>query len=98
MNVDGAGTQDHVVACGGVLRDEQCKFIEGFMFKVDKPTDSLLSELWAVLFGLKMCWDSGERQVVLETDAAEVVSLIQGPTPTSHPDLTEITEIKSMLL
>ncbi|KAK4285770.1 hypothetical protein QN277_002420 [Acacia crassicarpa] len=57
----------------------------------------MLAELWAVLFGLKMCWDLGERRVSLESDAEEVVALLTTDSQPSHPDEDVIQEIKGMI-
>ncbi|KAK4271783.1 hypothetical protein QN277_020424 [Acacia crassicarpa] len=79
------------------MRDASGSLMHGFMFRAGEPADCMLAELWAVLFGLKMCWDCGERRVCMESDAEMVVSLINNPIPTSHPDVDVIREIKAML-
>ncbi|KAI9081377.1 hypothetical protein K1719_036640 [Acacia pycnantha] len=48
------------------------------MFRAEEPADSLLAELWAVLFGLKMCWDAGERRVCLESGLHQFHSAFGG--------------------
>ncbi|KAK4280376.1 hypothetical protein QN277_012007 [Acacia crassicarpa] len=97
LNVDGACSQDQVVTGGGVLRDEYGAFKAGFMFKAATPADSFAAEVWAVLFGMKMCWDLGERRVVLESNAREVVELINGPIQESQSVGEVVREVKSIL-
>ncbi|KAK4281911.1 hypothetical protein QN277_013355 [Acacia crassicarpa] len=97
LNVDGACSQDQVATGGGVLRDEYGALKAGFMFKAATPADSFAAEVWAVLFGMKMCWDLGERRVVLESDAREVVELINGPIQESQSEGEVVREVKSIL-
>ncbi|KAK4266456.1 hypothetical protein QN277_027375 [Acacia crassicarpa] len=97
LNVDGACAHNRVATCGGIIRDDTGSLKQGFMFRAEEPADSLLAELWAVLFGLKMCWDLGERRVSLESDAEEVVALLTTDSQPSHPDEDVIQEIKGKI-
>lgn len=36
----------------------------------------LLAELWGVLLGLHLAWESGHRSLILETDSQMVVQLV----------------------
>jgi len=36
-------------------------------------------ELWAILFGMNMACDSGYRAIIIDTDCAEVIKLVEDP-------------------
>ena len=44
-----------------------------------------------------MSWEHGVRRVVMETDAADVVRLVEGHHDEDHPENDLIMEIKSFL-
>jgi len=62
----GLGTQlptlNHVVF-GGLIRDYQKNFIEGF-YEHEGVSNPLLAEIIALCHGLKVQWDSGFNQIV----------------------------------
>ena len=62
--------------CGGVIRDDKRDFIAGFFFQINNCF-RLLAEIRAMLHGLKLAWDEGLRQVVIESDSLEVVNMVQ---------------------
>ena len=39
--------------------------------------DSLTVELWGLILGLKLAWERGEHIVIVETDASEVIHLLE---------------------
>ena len=41
-------------------------------------TDNMTVELWAILKGLEMPWNSGEQRLILETDSKAALDIIQG--------------------
>lgn len=96
LNVDGATTYTERCGCGGVLRNEKGEFIKGFMKHVDEG-DSLKSELLGLLYGLKFSWDNGTRELLAETDAAEVLTLVKEVNMTNHPNGQIIAEIQELL-
>ncbi|KAL7228972.1 hypothetical protein ACSBR2_007631 [Camellia fascicularis] len=64
---------------GGLLRDETRAWIYGFYGKLETCT-SLEAELWAVYKGLTIILQKGFHKVIIETDAIEVVKLLEeGP-------------------
>ena len=97
LNVDGACTQRGVMGCGSLLRAADGQFVIGFIHHIPEPGDSLQAELWGVLLGLRMTWEHGDRQVVLETDASDVVRLVNSQCIEMHPDANLIREIQFML-
>ncbi|XP_054782645.1 uncharacterized protein LOC129289923 [Prosopis cineraria] len=84
VNVDGACTTScgvQVVACGGLLRNHQGTFLQGFMMKTCSTFECNNctrhatnharglgdAQLWGCLLGLKTSWDFGVRKLVIET-------------------------------
>ncbi|KAK4281342.1 hypothetical protein QN277_012850 [Acacia crassicarpa] len=97
INTDGAFSHLSTgIGSGGLIRGEHGNFISGFMFK-GEGGDSLSAELWGCLHGLKMTWDLGFRFVILESDSAEAVDLINQDNNEAHDDWALIAEIKSLL-
>ncbi|CAL5416069.1 unnamed protein product [Camellia sinensis] len=60
---------------GGVFRNETGSWISGYYGKLEICT-SLEVELWAVYKGLTIILQRGFNQVILETDAEQVVQLL----------------------
>ncbi|KAK4279035.1 hypothetical protein QN277_016798 [Acacia crassicarpa] len=97
VNTDGAFSRSVPgVASGGVLRDENSKFIKGFIFNGNEG-DCLTAELWGCLLGLRTAWDLGYRDVILEIDSAEAADLIHNSTNGAHEDRQLVEEIKSVI-
>ena len=75
--MDGAVSRMQQGGCGGVIRDDNGDFIAGFFFKINNCF-SLLTEIRAMLHGLKLAWDSREfRKMVNESDSIEAVNMVQ---------------------
>ncbi|XP_028782034.1 TMV resistance protein N-like [Neltuma alba] len=97
LNVDGAfSTFGAISACGGLLRDATGLYIRGFLHRLDDG-DALHAELWACLHGLKLAWDGGHRQVILESDSSSVLELISTHPDEHHDDFRLLKEIREML-
>ncbi|CAL5336391.1 unnamed protein product [Camellia sinensis] len=60
---------------GGLFRDETSSWISGYYEKLEICT-SLEAELWAIYKGLTIILQRGMNQVVIETDAEQVVQLL----------------------
>ncbi|KAK4267368.1 hypothetical protein QN277_024155 [Acacia crassicarpa] len=96
INTDGAFSPwAPGIASGGLLRDEHGKLLMAFMFN-GEGGDSLNAELWGCLHGLKIAWDMGYRDAILETDSSDAVELIKQPLNRGHEDCCLIEEIKVM--
>ncbi|XP_028752976.1 uncharacterized protein LOC114712590 [Neltuma alba] len=67
---------------------------EGWM-KVNTDRDCL-THTGGASGGPKLAWDSGSGQVVLETDATEILRLINEADLSTHVDVSLIEEIKSV--
>ncbi|KAK4278961.1 hypothetical protein QN277_016730 [Acacia crassicarpa] len=84
------------IGSGGVIRGDHDNFISGFMFRGDGG-DSLSAELWGCLHGLKLVWDMGFRNVILEVDSVEAVDLIKNEANEAHADWSILAVIKGLL-
>ncbi|KAK4258521.1 hypothetical protein QN277_004963 [Acacia crassicarpa] len=79
LNVDGAMVPSTSKAgCGGVLRDYRGEWIAGFSKELGM-CNARSAEEWAVLEGLMLASDLGFRQVVVESDALELVNCLNDP-------------------
>ena len=96
LNVDGAFSRTHGLGCGGLLRRSDGSFVEGFMFHPNHG-DSLTAELWALVLGLKLAWQRGYHKVIVETDASEVIHLLERKDISQHADFILIQEAKSYM-
>ncbi|XP_061341360.1 uncharacterized protein LOC133287715 [Gastrolobium bilobum] len=73
LNVDGASL-DSRAACGGLLRDCKGSWISGFSAFVGFCSP-LQAELWAILKGLIFASNNGWKNIMLESDSLQAISL-----------------------
>ncbi|XP_028776461.1 uncharacterized protein LOC114733214 [Neltuma alba] len=96
-NVDGvAGHGDLVAACGGVPRDHEGHWLDGFMFHIGKG-NSFHAEAWVVLGGLKRAWDMNWKWVVIETDCRELVEILNTGWHDEHLEKDLLPKIQRWL-
>ncbi|KAJ1381872.1 Ribonuclease H domain [Sesbania bispinosa] len=94
LNVDGSYFQDcHRMGVGGVFRTSSCLCLGGFQGFVG-PGDCFEAELLAVLVGLQFAWMKGWRDLIVETDALEVVQAVQDTNISFHKHLGAIQSIR----
>ncbi|KAK9024491.1 hypothetical protein V6N11_004651 [Hibiscus sabdariffa] len=76
VNVDASvDTKDNRTAIGGLIRDDSGGWLRGFYRFVGRCS-VLLAELWAIYDGLRLAWETGFRQVVVDSDNMEAVSIV----------------------
>ncbi|EOY16798.1 Uncharacterized protein TCM_035679 [Theobroma cacao] len=76
LNVDGSARgQPEMATVGGVITDEVGNWLLGFNYKIGISC-SLQVELWALYWGLTLCWDKGFRKVQVESDSLLAVQKI----------------------
>ncbi|CAL2248695.1 unnamed protein product [Prunus armeniaca] len=76
INTDGCRKgEDGRIAAGGVLRDSSGQWMRGFAVNLGVG-QVLEAELWGIYLGLKLAWDIGCSAVVLESDSATAVHLL----------------------
>ena len=61
---------------GGLLRDEDGKWIKGFDYNIGICTVTM-SELWAIYHGLTLAWNEGYRRVLVETDSRSAALILK---------------------
>ncbi|KAJ1383120.1 Ribonuclease H domain [Sesbania bispinosa] len=82
---------------GGVVRNAS-KSCLGAFFGFVGMGDAFEAELRAVLEGLRFAWEKGWRKIVLESDAQEVVHVLQGITSLGcHNHFELIKEVFNLL-
>ena len=60
---------------GGVIRDDHCRWVKGFLRKIGKVS-SLEAELWAIRDGLILYNQILIQELLIELDAKAVISLL----------------------
>lgn len=64
-----------LASCGGLIRDEDGRWIVGFAKKVGR-CDVLKAEFWGIYEGLKLAWSLNLRRVIVESDSLNAVNWI----------------------
>lgn len=76
LNMDGSSLGNPGLAGGGgLIRDEEGKWIAGFACRIGKTT-SFIAELWALCDGLNLCISHNFAAVEVELDAKAIVDAI----------------------
>ena len=76
MNTDGFAIENPGIAgCGGVLRDEQGRWIKGFARKIG-ITNSFVAEMWGLRDGLLICCSCNFNCVEIELDAKAIIDVL----------------------
>ena len=83
MNVDEAAScASGRAGAGDILRDSQGRWKAYFTVST-RLINNMTADLWGILKGIEMAWNSGERRVILETDSKAALELVQGAGPDS---------------
>ncbi|KAL5745714.1 hypothetical protein ACOSP7_026860 [Xanthoceras sorbifolium] len=85
LNIDGSrNIQLGSLTVGEVVRNHNSQWLRGFA--MHRGSESILeAQLWAVFEGLNMVWDAEYKQVQVESDWLEAVSLIQNGCNDDNP-------------
>lgn len=76
-NTDGACLEGGLrIGCGGVFRDSSGNWIFGFTRHIGEGS-VLTAELWGIVSGLEIAWDTGYRKIWIESDSLTSVNLIK---------------------
>ncbi|CAL8155362.1 unnamed protein product [Prunus armeniaca] len=85
INTDGCQNgETGRIAAGAVLRSSSGMWIKGFAANIGYG-QVLDAELWGIFYGLKSAWDMGCSDVVLESDSAIAVHLLNKTVDALHP-------------
>lgn len=77
VNSDAAVVQDSSLAsCAALIRDENGVWCGGMTRRLGRCS-VLVVELWGILEGLKLAWDLGFKDVVIESDSLLAVNLVK---------------------
>ena len=63
---------------GGLIRDDQGNWIEGFLRNIGH-TNSFLVEIWALRDGLLLCYHMNLLAIIVELDARALVDALNNP-------------------
>lgn len=97
VNSDGAVTNFGTKAgCGGVLRDEDGRFIFGFAAGLGSCSITQ-AELWTILIGLKQIKERGLQKIRVDSDSMTAVRLINEGCSLLHPSANLVFEIRKLL-
>lgn len=95
FNVDGSvRNPNSLAACGGVCRDDSGKWVLDFCRNLGS-SNILVVEFWGILTALKIAWDEQLHKVILESDSATVINLINNGCDLHHPYAAFVTAILS---
>ncbi|EOX98014.1 Ribonuclease H protein [Theobroma cacao] len=97
LNTDGAYKRSiEEASAGGVKRNAEGDWQAGFVAKLGKCS-AYRAELWGILHGLRLAWDSGFKKVQVQVDNKMVVQAISTDKliPGANTDL--ISAIKNVL-
>ncbi|KAL4298591.1 hypothetical protein AHAS_Ahas17G0016200 [Arachis hypogaea] len=76
LNTDSAAsTNPNAGGCGGVIRNEQGRWVAGFMANL-VCCSAFWAEMWGIYHGLKIAWDLGLRRIIMESDSTAVVTIL----------------------
>lgn len=97
VNTDSAySATEELATAGGLIRDNQGNFIEGFTLNVGS-CNPLSAEPWAILHCLQLAWDRGFRNVIMETDYLMASTLVKKGIDVPNKFWPLTTTIKSLL-
>jgi ribonuclease HI len=97
LNTDGAAKQDSSRAgCGGVLRDEDGRWIQGFSKNLGSTT-AYIAELWGIYEGLCMAKRRNIRKVELLTDSMVIAQNLKTGSYGSYRGHILMKKIRALL-
>ncbi|KAK9139538.1 hypothetical protein Scep_009219 [Stephania cephalantha] len=79
VNADGESKENGRQAFfGGCIRDEQGKWLLGYMGTAGSNKSNLIAELMSMKEGLDLAWALNYKKLVVESDSLEAIELIKG--------------------
>lgn len=96
LNVDRSRSVDGKIAAGGLPRFHQGTWIAGFQCNLGRGS-VFDSEDWSIYKGILLARDCGVKNLVIETDAKEVVDLINSHETPSHFYESLLEDIKKIM-
>ncbi|RYR24105.1 hypothetical protein Ahy_B02g057597 isoform A [Arachis hypogaea] len=85
LNTDGS-RQNNKAGCGGILRNEDGKWVGGFSYYIGDCT-AYRAELWGIDQGLKIAWTLGLKNIIVECDSKAVIATLNSnKNLANHPN------------
>jgi ribonuclease HI len=97
LNVDGSFGMDGSAGVGMVLRDNSGKVIFTACRQLFNCRDAVDAELAALEEGLSLAMVWTSRNIIAETDCAEVCELIKESTPNTSTYMTRVRAIRDLI-
>ncbi|KAF7833013.1 putative ribonuclease H protein At1g65750 family [Senna tora] len=93
-NVDGSVHENGQAACGGVIKNAVGDYVSGFSGNLGTCSITV-AELFAIMEGLTLAWNTGYRKVILEADSRVALDLISQNIIDLHPYYNLIQTFKT---
>ena len=95
--VDGAFSHcDNIAGCGGIMCNRQGELFQSFACSI-QGRSSINAELWGCILGLRLSWEAGFRNILLFTDAQDILSLIEQHDISLHEENDTIMLLRELL-
>ncbi|CAN1177924.1 Putative ribonuclease H protein At1g65750 [Linum perenne] len=92
LNTDGSRiSQSGATTIGGIIRDSTGKLVRAFCANVGNCSITR-AELRAIVEGLKLAWSLGIKKVVIQSDSAAVVAMLQAGAHSVHKHVALVAE------
>ena len=85
-----------IAGCGGLVRDEDGKWVIGFARKIWKSS-SFIAEIWALRDGLNVCLRKNLLLVEVELDAKAVVDILARPNNSSEANSPLVDDCRHLI-
>ncbi|XP_028803721.1 uncharacterized protein LOC114758801 [Neltuma alba] len=97
FNVDGSfDVRKSLRGCSGLARNQEGVVLCGFLHRMPSGS-SLSTEIWSILWALKVAWDRGFRNLEIEGDCAVAVNAVIKGVGKEHPESGVVHEVQMTL-
>lgn len=96
LNVDGSRNATGASGAGGVLRNWSGDWIQGFSHHIGIG-EVLHAEVWGICIGIKMAVDLQIKKLIIESDSALAVALLNSTDYELHPLATIINNCHGLM-
>ena len=96
LNVDGSRDGAGIIGAGGVVRDCSGNWIQGFSHHIGFG-EVIQAEIWGIYIGLKMAADLQLKHLLVESDSAIAINLLNSTDIDLHPLATIINNCHAIM-
>lgn len=96
LNVDGSRSSNGLIGAGGVIRDCNGIWCNGFMHNIGSG-EVLLAEAWGLATGLKLAVACNISHLLVESDSVILINLLQSSCLDLHPLGTLLLNCKNIM-